>query len=87
VKLRDVSLSYTLPEGFARRMRVQNATLVVAGNNLGFLSKRYPGIDPEVNFFGQGTLNFIGNFASFIRTDSYTIPMTRRLTTAVNLTF
>ena len=87
VKLRDVSASYTLPEGVARRLRVQSATLVVAGNNLGFLGKRYPGIDPEVNFFGQGTLNFIGNFASFIRTDSYTIPMTRRITTAVNLTF
>ncbi|CAA9320252.1 MAG: Outer membrane TonB-dependent transporter, utilization system for glycans and polysaccharides (PUL), SusC family [uncultured Gemmatimonadaceae bacterium] len=90
VKLRDLSLSYTLPQALVGRLgRGTGATFTVAAHNLGFLSKKYSGLDPEVNFFGQGTLNFIGNtnFVSFIRTDSYTIPMTRRVTASLLLNF
>jgi hypothetical protein len=88
VKLRDVSLSYTLPQSFAHAFRVGGATLTVAGHNLGFISKRYPGLDPEVNFIGQGTfLAGSSNFLQFLRVDSYTPPMTRRWTTALTLNF
>jgi TonB-linked SusC/RagA family outer membrane protein len=89
VKLRDVSLSYTLPTALQRFGRFQNATLTVAAHNVGFLSKDYSGYDPEVNFFGQGALNFTGrsNFVGFVRTDSYTLPMMRRITGSVNVNF
>ncbi|HEU4564658.1 MAG TPA: SusC/RagA family TonB-linked outer membrane protein [Gemmatimonadaceae bacterium] len=88
VKLRDVSISYTLPERLTSFTRAQDVTFTLAGHNLGFISKKYPGIDPEVNFFGRGTF-YTGttNFVQFVRTDSYTLPMTRRFTASVNVNF
>ena len=92
VKLRDVSVSYQLPQSLlagSRFGRLSNAQLVVAAHNVRFLRKTYSGVDPEVNFFGQGQLNFIGNsnFTQFIRTDSYTLPMVRRVTAALLVNF
>lgn len=88
VKLRDVSVSYQLPGTFANALRVSGATLTVAGHNLGFISKRYPGIDPEVNFIGQATfLGATGSTTQFLRADSYTLPMLRRITTSLTLNF
>lgn len=89
VKLRDVSVSYQLPARLLRARRVSGAQVVVAAHNVGFLSKKYSGIDPEVNFFGQGSINFIGNsnFTQFIRTDSFTLPMMRRITAALLVNF
>jgi len=89
VKLRDVSLSYQLPTTVLRSARFTGAQLVVTAHNVAILSKKYSGIDPEVNFFGQGNLNFIGNsnFTQFIRTDSFTLPMMRRITAAVLVNF
>lgn len=85
VKLRDVSLSYTLPTAFANAIKFSGATFTVAGHNLGFLSKKYPGLDPEVNFVGQGT--FSSSERQFLRVDSYTMPMLRRWTTSLTLNF
>jgi hypothetical protein len=92
VKLRDVSVSYQLPQRIlqaSRFGRLSNAQVVVAAHNVRFLRKTYSGVDPEVNFFGQGQINFIGNsnFTQFIRTDSYTLPMVRRVTAALLVNF
>ncbi len=87
IKLRDLSLSYTVPPHLARALRSQSLTLTVAGHNLGFISKKYDGIDPEVNFFGQSTFRTYSSFAQFIRTDSYTLPMVRRITASVTASF
>lgn len=85
MKFRDVSLSYTLPTSFSNAIHVGGATLTVAGHNLGFIYKRYGGVDPEVNFIGQGT--FLGGTTQFLRVDSYTVPMLRRWTTSLTLDF
>jgi hypothetical protein len=87
-----VSIGYQLPQSLlagSRLGRLSNAQLVVAAHNVRFLRKTYSGVDPEVNFFGQGQLNFIGNsnFTQFIRTDSYTLPMVRRVTAALLVNF
>lgn len=88
VKLRDVSLSYTLPDRVARLLRVSGAQWTVAGHNLAMLSSRYDGIDPEVNFIGGATFETARtNFINLLRTDSYQLPMIRRLSTSVTLTF
>jgi TonB-linked SusC/RagA family outer membrane protein len=87
VKFRDLSVSYTLPQQFAGQLGAENVTFTLAGHNLGFISKKYDGIDPEVNFFGQGNFFTYSSFAQFTRTDSYTLPMTRRLTAAINVNF
>ncbi len=78
VKLREVSLTYSMPESLARRLRSSGASLTVSGRNLAVLWTKYGGSDPEVNFYGR---------QGFVRADSYTMPMTRRLSVAVNLTY
>ena len=77
VKLRDVSLTWTAPTRVASMAQVSGLALTVAGHNLALWSD-YPGPDPEVNTYGN---------RSFIRGDIYSMPMTRRLSASLNLTF
>lgn len=77
VKLRDLSLTYTLPGRIASMASANSAAFTIAGHNLALWSK-YPGPDPEVNTYGN---------RSFIRGDIYAMPMTRRISATVNLTF
>ena len=77
VKLRDVSVTYTLPPQWAARAQASSMSVTLAGHNLALWSD-YPGPDPEVNTYGN---------RAFIRGDIYSMPMTRRLTAALNLTF
>src|SRR4029079_1895259 len=77
VKLRDVSVTYTLPSRWAARAQASTMSVTLAGHNLALWSD-YPGPDPEVNTYGN---------RAFIRGDIYSMPMTRRLTAALNLTF
>jgi TonB-linked SusC/RagA family outer membrane protein len=85
IKLRDVSLTYTLPRTWTRRVGTQQAAITLAGHNLGFLWKPdYKGLDPEVNFSGDNAPS--GPWA-FTRVDYWTMPMTRRFTAAVEVSF
>ena len=45
VRLREVSLSYTLPERWARVLRATAATFTIAGQNLAMWTD-YEGFDP-----------------------------------------
>jgi outer membrane receptor protein involved in Fe transport len=59
VKLREVSLSYRLPESFVQRTfrnQVHTASLSFAGRNL-LMNSAYKGLDPEVSNFGNQALN------------------------------
>ncbi|HVT38630.1 MAG TPA: TonB-dependent receptor, partial [Gemmatimonadaceae bacterium] len=76
-KLRDLSLSYSLPSSMSGRMGASEVTITLAGHNLALWSD-YTGADPEVNSYG-GRL--------FARADTYTVPMLRRWTLALNATF
>jgi TonB-dependent starch-binding outer membrane protein SusC len=78
VKLRDLSVRYTVPSAWLRTLQVSRATVSLSGHNLAILT-RYGGADPEVNFHGGES--------TFNRNDSWTLPMTRRLSAAVNLQF
>lgn len=85
IKLRDVSLSYTLPSTFTRIARTEQATLTLAAHNLGILWKpHYKGLDPEVNFAGDNGPT--GAWAN-TRVDYWTMPMTRRVTLSLDVTF
>lgn len=77
VKLRDLSLTYNVPGRFAELASASAASFTVAGHNLALWSK-YPGPDPEVNTYGN---------RAFIRGDIYAMPMTRRISAALNLTY
>jgi TonB-dependent SusC/RagA subfamily outer membrane receptor len=52
VKLRELSATYRIPEGWLGRTGISSANIVVAGRNLATWSD-YAGIDPEVRY--QGT--------------------------------
>jgi TonB-linked SusC/RagA family outer membrane protein len=84
IKLRELSLTYTLPDAWSRLGRVQSARVGVSGRNLAIWKlKGYPGLDPEVEFF-----NAVGGTPTslFDRTDYCSIPMLRRLIFSMNLT-
>jgi hypothetical protein len=77
VRLRELSLSYTLPPKWARAFRATAASFTVAGQNLALWSK-YEGYDPEV----------VSNaVALYNRDDFFTQPPVRRYVFRVNLTF
>jgi TonB-linked SusC/RagA family outer membrane protein len=76
-RLREVSLSYTLPDRWARALRATTASVTVAGQNLAIWTK-YEGFDPEV----------VSNaVALYNRDDFFTQPPVRRAVFRVNLTF
>jgi len=88
IKFRDVSLTYTLPQRASRRFGADRASVSVAAHNLGFLWKPYyTGLDPEVTFNGINQPGEDGQAFGWTRMDYWTVPMTRRLTAAVSLSF
>jgi TonB-linked SusC/RagA family outer membrane protein len=60
-KLREVSVTYTIPDRWARALRLGRVTATAAGRNLLTITG-YSGVDPEVNAQGQtsfGTQDFL----------------------------
>ncbi|AHG90168.1 TonB-dependent outer membrane protein, SusC/RagA [Gemmatirosa kalamazoonensis] len=53
LKLREMTLSYTLPQAFASRIRSRSAALVLTGRNLATWTK-YRGVDPENDYTVTG---------------------------------
>jgi TonB-dependent starch-binding outer membrane protein SusC len=85
LKLRDLSLTYDLPNALFTRVGASHASLQVAGHNLAILwTDGYTGLDPEVNF--SGTNGPTGAFG-LTRVDYWTMPQTRRYTASIDLTF
>jgi hypothetical protein len=80
VRFRELSLSYTLPPGLARRVRAGTAALTVAGRNLG-LATDYGGVEPEASFNG-GTRG-----GAFGQWEQNVLPQTRSFVATINLTF
>jgi TonB-linked SusC/RagA family outer membrane protein len=91
VKLRELSLGYTLPNPVAARFGASAATLTFSARNLKIWKLNgYPGPDPEVSF-SNGTSGTPGVAASpqtlFDRTDYASIPMLRRFIASLTLSF
>jgi TonB-linked SusC/RagA family outer membrane protein len=85
IKLRELSASYTLPGWWPHRVGASRATVTLAAHNVAILWKpRYTGPDPEVNFTG---LDDPGGQFAFVRVDSWTAPMTRRIVASMELGF
>lgn len=50
IRFRELSVTATLPERFARRVRgVRSTSITLSGRNIGLLWDKFPGIDPETN--------------------------------------
>lgn len=77
VRLREVSLTASLPERLAARAGARGASLSLAGRNLGLWTD-YTGSDPEINFAGQ---------ANFSRAEFLSQPPIRSYSLRLNLNF
>jgi TonB-dependent starch-binding outer membrane protein SusC len=76
-KLREVSVTYTVPPKYLGRLGPSGASITFSGRNLALWSD-YSGIDPETNSYGGRT---------FLRVDAFATPNPRRFVGSVNLTF
>lgn len=77
IKLRDISLTYTLPVQIAQRFRAGSARITLAGHDLAQWTD-YSGLDPEVSGYGN---------RQFGRADVYPVPMVRRWSLAMDFSF
>jgi TonB-linked SusC/RagA family outer membrane protein len=84
LKLREVSVSYTVPSRLTQRVSVDAVQLTLTGRNLTTWTD-YTGLDPEVSGYGANQQR--NNQSSAIRADAYPMPQTRRMSFAINLTF
>lgn len=78
VKLKSVSLGYTLPARITEKIKIASARFYVSGQNLAIFTD-YPGADPEVSSNGNGTTNQ--------GIDRNTVPNSRTITVGLNIGF
>jgi len=79
IKLRNVSLSYNMPNSITQAMKISSLRVYVSGQNLGIMSK-YPGPDPEVASNGNTSNSGQG-------VDRNTIANARTITVGLNVGF
>lgn len=77
LRLREVTVNYSLPTSVTNAMKVGDITLSLSGRNL-WLSTEYPGIDPETNLTGAS--NGIG-------LDYFNMPNTKSFGGSIRVTF
>jgi outer membrane receptor protein involved in Fe transport len=77
IKLRELSLTFTLPDDWAHRFRASRMSLTLAGRNLWTITD-YSGVDPEVNAFAQ---------ANFSTSDFESQPQVQYWTARLNVGF
>jgi hypothetical protein len=85
VRLREIALTYNLPNGFVQKFGVSGGNVTVSGRNL-WLATKYSGLDPESNENGRGSTGALtDNF--LVSTDGFGLPLQRRVSLIVNLNF
>ncbi|MDQ1088126.1 SusC/RagA family TonB-linked outer membrane protein [Siphonobacter sp. SORGH_AS_1065] len=77
IKLREVRLTYAIPQDFVRRLHLQGASVSLIGRNLAFLQKNAPNIDPETAF----------NTGNAQGLESLQLPSTRSYGVNLNINF
>ncbi len=78
LRIRTVTLAYTIPAAVSQRIGLQNARIYATGANL-FTFTGYQGYDPEVSTSGDNLLAQ--------RSDFGTYPIARSYTVGINLSF
>ena len=82
VRLREVALTFALPDRLLRGTRASGASLTLAGRNLALWTD-YTGFDPEVNSLAAG----LGANANFGNADFLAQPPVRAFTARLSLNF
>lgn len=84
IRLRNVTLSYQLPQSLIQKAYLTSAKVYVTGTNLWTITD-YTGWDPEVNFDGTNPSNQTNNIRG--GRDFYTAPQARTIIFGVKLGF
>jgi outer membrane receptor protein involved in Fe transport len=89
VRLREVSVTYAVPQRVARALRVQSLSVTGAVRNLA-LWTRYTGVDPEVSNTGQANVQSVPTSGGFdvnndLREDGGGVPLARYWVMRLNL--
>ncbi|GAA4803986.1 SusC/RagA family TonB-linked outer membrane protein [Olivibacter ginsenosidimutans] len=79
VKLREVMLSYSLPAKLFKRNIIKGAQIGLEARNVWLIKSHVPHVDPELNFFGAGSVGEGVEFNS--------MPSTRSIGFNVRLSF
>jgi iron complex outermembrane recepter protein len=68
IKLREISLDYTIPKRISEKLHLQKLSVNAAVRNLGYIYKSIPNIDPESTLSSQGFVedSFYPSIRSFI---------------------
>lgn len=78
VRLREVSLSYALPNNLFTKLPFQGASISLVGRNLFFITNKAEGFDPELT---AGATN------TSVGMESFSLPSTRQIGLNLNLSF
>ncbi|HEY8690271.1 MAG TPA: SusC/RagA family TonB-linked outer membrane protein [Chitinophagaceae bacterium] len=79
VKLREMRISYALPQSIFKNGLIKGAEFGLEGRNLWLIKSYVPHVDPELNFFGAGSVGEGVEFNS--------IPSTRSIGLNLRLSF
>jgi len=71
VKLREVRLAYALPSKLFKTSFIRGVEFGVEGRNLWLIKSHVPHVDPELNFFGSGSVGEGVEFNSIPSTRSF----------------
>lgn len=77
-RIRNITLAYTLPASWLQNVKVQNARIYVAANNV-YTFTNYIGYDPEVGLAESNQTAFGVDFGTY--------PLSRSYTVGINLSF
>lgn len=80
LRLQDITLSYSLPERFVRKLRLSKVRLFVTGTNV-FCWTSYSGFDPDVNV-SSGKASYLQPGL-----DYFSYPRARSFSGGINITF
>jgi hypothetical protein len=83
LRLREVSVTFQLPNSLLRTARVTGASLTLGGRNLGLWKSDYEGDDPDV--LGLGTTS--SGLNQLFAADVFTTPPNRRFIARLNFQF
>ncbi len=78
VRLREASLSYTLPKNLLKKVPFQGASVSLVGRNLFFIVNKAKGFDPE---------STAGSTNTSVGQEGFSLPTTRQIGLNLNLSF
>ncbi|MEQ9441779.1 MAG: TonB-dependent receptor [Cyclobacteriaceae bacterium] len=74
LRVKNISLSYDLPQSLIQRVSLQHASLTLSGQNL-ITFTNYSGFDPEVNSLGSDNAVLGVDFGSYPNVKTYTLSL------------